>query len=260
MTNMKKTIIITGASSGLGAALAIKYSASGNNLFLIARSEERLNKIAEICRKNGANIVNIITDVTNAEAMATHINEIASKHKIDILIACAGVSAGTLDGPETTTQTNKIFATNLNGVLNTVLPAIPHMIQMRSGNIAIVSSMAGFIGLSSAPSYSASKGAARIFGEALQGYLRNYNVNVSTVIPGYIKTPMTEVNNFPMPFMTSAEQAASKIARGIDKNKTIIAFPLIMYFAFKLLNLLPHSLISFVNSKLPGKPAFNEQN
>jgi short-subunit dehydrogenase len=260
MTNMKKTIIITGASSGLGAALAMKYSASGNNLFLIARSEERLNKVADLCRNNGANTMSIVADVTNAEAMQTHINEIASKHKIDILIACAGVSAGTLDGPETAKQTNKIFATNLNGVLNTILPAIPHMIQMRSGNIAIVSSMAGFIGLSSAPSYSASKGAVRIFSEALQGYLRNYNIHVSTVIPGYIKTPMTEVNNFPMPFMTSAEQAASKITSGIDKNKSVIAFPLIMYFTFKLLNLLPHSLISYVNSKLPGKPAFEEQN
>ena len=259
MTNVKKTIIITGASSGLGTQLAIKYSASGNNLFLIARSEERLNKTAEICRNNGADVTNIIADVTDAESMQNHINEIANKHKIDIVIACAGVSAGTLDGPETAKQTNKIFATNLNGVVNTVLPAIPHMIQMRSGNIVIVSSMAGFLGLSSAPSYSASKGAARIFGQALQGYLRNYNIHVSTVIPGYIKTPMTEVNNFPMPFMTSADKAACKIVRGVAKNKNIIAFPLIMYFSLKLFNLLPSSIFSYINSKLPGKPAFEEK-
>ena len=243
MTNVKKTIIITGASSGLGAELAIKYSASGNNLFLIARSEERLN---------------IIVDVTDADAMGGHIKEIADKHKIDIVIACAGVSAGTLDGPETAKQTNKIFATNINGVLNTILPAMPHMIQMRSGNIVIVSSMAGFLGLSSAPSYSASKGAARIFGQALQGYLKNYNVHVSTVIPGYIKTPMTEVNSFPMPFMTSADKAARKIVRGVAKNKNIIAFPLIMFFSLKLFSLLPSALISYINSKLPGKPAFED--
>lgn len=243
MTNVKKTIIITGASSGLGAELAIKYSASGNNLFLIARSEERLN---------------IIVDVTDADAMGGHIKEIADKHKIDIVIACAGVSAGTLDGPETAKQTNKIFATNINGVLNTILPAMPHMIQMRSGNIVIVSSMAGFLGLSSAPSYSASKGAARIFGQALQGYLKNYNVHVSTVIPGYIKTPMTEVNSFPMPFMTSADKAARKIVRGVAKNKNIIAFPLIMFFSLKLFSLLPSGLISYINSKLPGKPAFED--
>ena len=258
MTNVKKTIIITGASSGLGAELAIKYSASGNNLFLIARSEERLNKIAEKCRSNGANVHSIIADVTNADAMNTNINEIADKYKIDIVIACAGVSAGTLDGPETAKQTNKIFATNINGVLNTILPAVPHMIRMRSGNIVIVSSMAGFLGLSSAPSYSASKGAARIFGQALQGYLKSYNVHVSTVIPGYIKTPMTEVNSFPTPFMTSADKAARKIVHGVDKNKNVIAFPLIMFFSLKLLSLLPSALISYINSKLPGKPAFED--
>ncbi len=258
MTNVKKTIIITGASSGLGAELALKYSASGNNLFLIARSEERLNKIAEKCRSNGANVINIIVDVTDADAMSSHIKEVADKHKIDIVIACAGVSAGTLDGPETAKQTNKIFATNINGVLNTILPAMPHMIQMRSGNIVIVSSMAGFLGLSSAPSYSASKGAARILGQALQGYLKNYNVHVSTVIPGYIKTPMTEVNSFPMPFMTSADKAARKIVRGVAKNKNIIAFPLIMFFSLKLFSLLPSALISYINSKLPGKPSFED--
>lgn len=258
MTNIKKTIIITGASSGLGAELAIKYSAKNNNLFLIARSEERLNQIAEKCRSNGANVVNIIADVTNSELMQSRIKEVADKHKIDIVIACAGVSAGTLDGPETAKQTNKIFATNVNGVLNTILPVIPHMIQMRSGNIVIISSMAGFLGLSSAPSYSASKGAARIFGQALQGYLKNYNVYVSTVIPGYIKTPMTDVNSFPMPFMISADNAASKIVQGVAKNKNIIAFPLIMFFFLKLFSLLPSFLISYINSKLPGKPAFED--
>ena len=257
MTNAKKTIIITGASSGLGAELSIKYSTSGHNLFLIARSEERLNKIAEKCRDNGANVVNIIADVTDADAMHNHIKDISDKHQIDIVVACAGVSAGTLDGPETVKQTNKIFQTNVNGVLNTILPAVPHMIQMRSGNIVIVSSMAGFIGLSSAPSYSASKGAARIFGQALQGYLKSYNVHVSTVIPGYIKTPMTEANGFPMPFMISAEKAASKIVRGVERKKNIIAFPLVIYFLLKLLSLFPGSLISYINSKLPGKPSFD---
>ena len=132
------------------------------------------------------------------------------------------------------------------------------MIRMRSGNIVIVSSMAGFLGLSSAPSYSASKGAARIFGQALQGYLKSYNVHVSTVIPGYIKTPMTEVNSFSMPFMTSADKAARKIVHGLDKNKNVIAFPLIMFFSLKLLSLLPSALISYINSKLPGKPAFED--
>lgn len=256
---MKKTIIITGASSGLGASLAINYSQTKNNLFLFARSKKRLDEISTLCKKNGANVTNIIADVADAALMQKHLDKITSKYKVDIVIACAGVSAGTLDGPETINQVNKIFAINLNGVLNTIMPLIPHMINNQSGNIAIVSSMAGMFGLSSAPSYSASKGAVRLFSDALNGYLRKYNVNVSTIIPGYIKTPMTAVNQFPMPFMIDADEAAQKIITGINKNKNIIAFPIIMYFFIQIVNLLPSSIISYINSKLPGKPAFEKK-
>lgn len=259
MITTKKTIIITGASSGIGRMLAIKYSLRGQRLFLIARSKERLEQVAEICRANGSEVDIIIASVANEQEMKKHISEILESNKIDIVIACAGVSAGTLDGPETAQQTNKIFTTNINGVLNSILPIIPHMIKMRSGNIVIVSSMAGFVGLSSAPSYSASKGAVRIFGDALRGYLKNYGIFVTNVIPGYVKTPMTDVNNFPMPFMITAERAADKIISGIDKNKNTIAFPLTMFFLMKMLSLVPSSLMSYINSKLPGKPAFDEK-
>ena len=140
---MKKTIIITGASSGLGAALAIKYSNTKNNLFLFGRSENRLNNVAEICRKNGASVTIIIADVTDSKLMQLHLNTITQEHIIDVIIACAGVSAGTLDGPETRNQVDKIFSTNLNGVLNTIMPVIPNMIHRRAGTIVIISSMAG---------------------------------------------------------------------------------------------------------------------
>ena len=255
---MKKTIIITGASSGLGAALAMRYSIEGNNLFLFARSEERLNNTALICKNNGANVTTIIADVTDASTMQNHLDKIAKQHSVDIIIACAGVSAGTLDGPETLTQVNKIFSTNINGVINTVMPLIPYMIRKKSGNIVIISSMAGMLGLSSAPSYSASKGAVRMFSDALNGYLKIYNVHVSNVIPGYIKTPMTAVNKFPMPFQISADKAAQKIIHAVARNQGVIAFPMSIYFVMKILNLLPSRLISYINSKLPGKPAFDE--
>jgi short-subunit dehydrogenase len=255
---MKKTIIITGASSGLGAALAVKYSNAGNNLFLFARSEERLYKTALICKNNGASVTTIIADVTDASTMQNHLDKIAEQHSVDIVVACAGVSAGTLDGPETLTQVNKIFSTNVNGVINTVMPLIPYMIRKKSGNIVIISSMAGMLGLSSAPSYSASKGAVRMFSDALNGYLKTYNVHVSNVIPGYIKTPMTAVNQFPMPFQISADKAAEKIIHAVERNKGVIAFPMSIYFVMKILNLLPSRLISYINSKLPGKPAFDE--
>lgn len=133
------------------------------------------------------------------------------------------------------------------------------MITRKKGNIAIISSMAGLIGLSSAPSYSASKACIRVFGEALRGYLKQYNVHTTVVIPGYIKTPMTDVNNFPMPFMISVEKAAEKIIKGISNNKGVIVFPITIYLLLKFLSFLPNQLIDYINSKLPGKPAFENK-
>ena len=111
MTREKKTIIITGASSGLGAALAAKYSQNGHRLFLFARSKERLDAVAKICTANRAEAHVLSIDVTNSAEMEKQLNEIAYQYGIDIVIACAGVSAGTLDGPETAMQVRKIFAT-----------------------------------------------------------------------------------------------------------------------------------------------------
>jgi short-subunit dehydrogenase len=257
---MKKTIIITGASSGLGRAMALEYAKQNPGLFLFGRSKEELEKTASLCKLTGATDVTIlVSDVRDKESIKDHIEAIIGHHGIDTVIACAGVSAGTLDGMEGPEQVETIFETNLSGVINTIMPAIPHMISRQAGNIVIISSMAGVVGLSSSPSYSASKGGVRIFGQALRGYLRKYKVNVSVVIPGYIKTPMTEVNDFPMPFMISAEKAAQKIIRNVEKGKGIIAFPWIMYAILRLLELLPNSLFDYINSKLPGKPSFENR-
>lgn len=254
----KKNILITGASSGLGYQLALSYAAPNINLILIGRDISRLSELQNLCLSKGAEVVIKSLDVRDKPQMTDYLQKISNSYSIDIVIACAGVSAGTLDGPERPSQVEVIFNTNINGVLNTIMPIIPNMIARQKGNIVIISSMAGLMGLSSAPSYSASKACVRVFGEALRGYLKQYKVNVNVVIPGYIKTPMTEVNTFPMPFMISAKKAAKKIINGIEKNKGIIAFPLLTYILLKCLNLLPNQLITYINSKLPGKPAFEE--
>ncbi|MFK7973371.1 MAG: SDR family NAD(P)-dependent oxidoreductase [Rickettsiaceae bacterium] len=259
MINTQKTIIITGASSGLGAALAVHYSKQHHRLFLFGRSHARLHEVSESCKANGSDIQTFSEDVTDANSMKRCLETIAREQNIDIVIACAGVSAGTLQGPETLEQVQKIFDTNIYGVLNTIMPIIPYMIKQQKGNIAIVSSMAGIIGLSCAPSYSASKGSMRLFSDALRGYLQRYNITVTTIIPGYIQTPMTKVNQFPMPFIISAEKAAEKVAAGIACNKHLVTFPWILYIFMKLCCLLPAGLLTYINSKLPGKPAFAEK-
>ena len=255
----KKTILITGASSGLGRALACQYAGPNIKLFLFGRSGERLNETAEICKKQLAEVVIIPSDIKDQIATKIQIEEIFCNHKIDILISCAGVSAGTLGKPETSKQVNEIFSTNLNGTLNIVMPALPFMIQNKCGTIVLISSMAGLIGLSSSPSYSASKAAVKSFGDSLRAYLKQFHVKTCVVIPGYIDTPMTKVNNFPMPFKISAELAAQIIIKGIENNKGLIVFPKIIYFVLKLINLLPFQFIDYMNSKLSGKPSLENK-
>jgi len=253
----KKTIIITGASSGIGKAIAIQYASPNTRLFLFGRSKDRLDQTASICRMRLAEVIIIINDIRDQEITKIQIENICNNYKVDILISSAGISAGTLGKPETAEQVNEIFSTNLNGNLNVIMPALPFMIKNKMGTIVFISSMAGLIGLSSSPSYSASKAAIKSFADALRAYLKQFHVQVSLVIPGYVDTPMTEVNNFPMPFKISAELAAQIIIKGIEKNKGLIVFPKIIYFALKLLNLLPYRFIDYINSKLPGKPSFD---
>lgn len=258
MVSKKKSIIITGASSGLGKSMALLYARNSDCLlFLFGRSSERLEKVAKECELLGAKVYTYLIDVEEKDKLAEVIHLIDANHGIDIIVACAGVSAGTLDGPETHRQIEKIFSTNLNGTINTIMPVLKSMIARRSGNIIIISSMAGLLGLSSSPSYSASKGAIKLFGEALAAYLHKHNVKVTIALPGFIKTPMTDVNNFPMPFMTTPEKAAKKIILAASKGKLIIAFPLIIYIFLKIINILPTPIISFFNSKIPGKPKFD---
>ncbi|MBM3467245.1 MAG: SDR family NAD(P)-dependent oxidoreductase [Alphaproteobacteria bacterium] len=255
----KQTILITGASSGLGYELALQYSKPHIRLILVGRNLDQLNKIANLCSIRGAETYLLALDIREKKALNKHLTNFSTQYGIDVVIACAGVSAGTLQGPESPSQVETIFETNINGVLNTIMPIIPHMITRKKGNITIISSMAGLIGLSSAPSYSASKACIRVFGEALRGYLKQYNVHTTVVIPGYIKTPMTDVNNFPMPFMISVEKAAEKIIKGISNNKEVIVFPITIYLLLKFLSFLPNQLIDYINSKLPGKPAFENK-
>ena len=255
----KQTILITGASSGLGYELALQYSKPHIRLILVGRNVDQLNKIANLCSARGAETYLLALDIREKKALNEHLTNFSTQYGIDVVIACAGVSAGTLQGPESPSQVETIVETNINGVLNTIMPIIPHMITRRKGNIVIISSMAGLVGISSAPSYSASKACIRVFGEALRGYLKQYNVHTTVVIPGYIKTPMTDVNNFPMPFMISVEKAAEKIIKGISNNKGVIVFPITIYLLLKLLSLLPNQLIDYINSKLPGKPAFENK-
>lgn len=252
------SIVITGASSGIGAALAEHYAAPGITLFLSGRSQERLDAVAQHCRTRGAEVHTAALDVCNPDAMQRWMRECDQNKPIDLVIANAGLSGGTggagIHG-ETPEQARAIFATNVDGVLNTVLPLIPAMIERGHGQIAVMASLASFRGLPSAPAYSASKSAARAYGEALRGYLARFGVGVCVICPGYIRTRMTDANPFPMPFIMHADQAARIMARGIARNKARIAFPLALYIPMWIVSSLPPALTDWFFLRLPAKPA-----
>ncbi len=246
-------ILITGASSGIGRALSRQYANAQNNLFLCGRNKDRLQETKQICKDLKANVFLKVLDVTNKQDCKIWINKIEENYPLDLIIANAGISAGTSGGTESEDQIDLIFKTNIDGVLNIVNPAIEKMKSRNSGQIALMSSLAGFRGLPSSPSYSASKSAVRVYGEALRGSLQEFSIKVNTICPGYVKTPMTDKNKFYMPFLMSDKKAAAKIAKGLKKNKSRIAFPFAFYFLVWFSTLLSPKITDGIFAKLPKK-------
>lgn len=173
------------------------------------------------------------------------------------MVANAGISAGTAGrtGGEPDDQVRAVFATNVDGVLNTVLPVLPRMKARGRGQLALVASLSGYRGMPGAPSYCASKAAIKVFGEGLRGTLHDTGIRVSVVCPGYVRTPMTAVNDFPMPFLMDADKAARRIRRGLELDRPRIAFPWPMALAVTLLQAIPPSWIDPLLRRLPGKAA-----
>ncbi len=251
-------IVITGASSGLGAALALHYARPGNRLGLLGRDEDRLKATALQAEAAGARAQPLLADVTDREAMQEALYRLDDSAPIDLLIASAGISAGTggTEG-ETEEQARRIFAINVDGVLNTVHPILPRMLERKAGQVALISSLAGLRGLPSCPAYSASKAAVRFYGEGLRGACAKAGVKVNVVCPGYIATPMTERNTFYMPFLMKAETAAARIAEGLEKNRSRIAFPRRLYWPLWWLACLSPALTDPLFAALPKKPSTN---
>lgn len=249
-----KHILITGGSNGLGAALARAYAAPNIRLALTGRGRERLVAVAAACRGQGAEVEAVRLEVTDAEAMAAWIVAQDRIAPLDLVIANAGISAGTGTGGESAAQARRIMAVNVDGVINTIQPALPLMTARRRGQLALMSSLAAFHGLPSAPAYCASKAAVKAYGEALRSAFGPLGVRVSVVCPGFVETSMTAVNRFPMPFLMTAESAAARIKRGLARDQARIAFPFRLYATVRLLAALPHGLTDRWLSRLPEKP------
>lgn len=241
---MARTVLITGASSGIGAALALHYARSGGTLGLLGRNAERLRNVAAECRRLGAAATTAVIDSRDRAEMTKWIGAFDRTSPVDLVIANAGTMEGRRPDAaiEPADQAYALVETNVLGVLNTVQPLLTPMMARRRGQIAIVSSLAGFVPLPDAPSYSASKAAVLSYGLSLRALLAPNGVGVSVICPGYVTTPMLRRESGPKPFKMSAEKAAALIGRGLARNKATIVFPFWFGLVTRIGGMLPDRL------------------
>ena len=238
--NDKKVIWITGASSGIGKALSIKFAQEG---WIVAASARREGLLQELNKIN-KNIHSFPLDVTNPEQCKKVFENIIKKFSdIEISIFGTGIHDPNSEKKFNLEKIREIMEVNYFGTLNSINSVYDYYNDKKSGQISVISSVAGYRGLPAAGAYCASKSALTSFTESLRFEMTRKNVRVSLVSPGFIKTPMTDQNDFPMPMIKSPEFAAEQIYIGLTKKKTFeIHFPKVFTYFLKFLSILPSSI------------------
>jgi len=247
------SVFITGASSGIGAALARRYAAQGAIVGLVARRNEGLQNLAA---ELGAKAWTCAGDVGDPGFMRDAAADFSARHGLpDVVIANAGVSVGTLGSePDDLAVLERTLRTNVLGLAATLQPFVTPMRGRGHGTLVGIASMAGWRGLPGAGAYSASKAAVFAWLESLRVELHGTGVAVVTICPGYIDTPMTRVNPYRMPFLLSAEVGARRIARAIDAGRSLAVIPWQMRVVSWGLRLLPNWLYDRLFARAPRKP------
>jgi short-subunit dehydrogenase len=235
-------VLITGASSGIGAALARSFARPGARLSLTARSSERLEQVAAQCGAAGAETVTRSIDISDAAALPAWIEDCDTQRPVDMVIGNAGVGGerviATAAG-EPLSVAHEIIATNILGVANTIIPLLPRFVARGKGHVVIMSSLAAYIGLPQAPLYSASKAAIRIYGQGLRRLLEPKGIRVTVICPGFVDTPMSASVPGERPFLWTTERATRRIVAGLARGEREIAFPWPLAVLATLANFLP---------------------
>ncbi|WP_430913695.1 SDR family NAD(P)-dependent oxidoreductase [Methylobacterium sp. sgz302541] len=236
-------VLITGASSGIGASLARLYARAGGTLVLVAREPARLEAVAAECRALGATVETARLDVRDRAATRALLAETDARHPLDLVIVNAAVNGGHPTGDVETEETGfETIDINLVGAMNVALPCLTLMLARGRGQIALMSSLAAYAPLPDAPAYSGAKAALLLHGLALREKVRARGVKVNVVTPGYVKTPMGGDYKGWRPLEMSADQAAERIARGLARDEGVVAFPWIMFHLARGASLLPEWL------------------
>jgi short-subunit dehydrogenase len=253
MTAVTERVVITGASTGIGRALAEHYLARGATVALMARRGSLLQTLAQ---SHPDRVLVYQLDVRDAVALqAAGRDFLARAGPANVVIANAGVSAGTLtDQADDNAVFEEVMAINVRGMMQTFQAFLPPMRERASGTLVGIASVAGFRGLPGSGAYSASKAAAISYLESLRVELSGSGITVVTLCPGYIATPMTEHNPYPMPFILSAADAAQRMVRVIDRRRRFAVVPWQMAIVGGILRLLPRALYDWLFRRAPRKP------
>jgi hypothetical protein len=243
-------VLITGASAGIGMSLAEYYAEPGAVLGLVARRTERLAAARPALEAAGAKVFIFAGDVRDAPRMAEVARAFwSAAGGVDIVIANAGISASDGLRQGDPQPASDVIAVNVQGVINTLLPLIPPMLERKAGHLVAIGSVAGFRGLPGKGAYSASKAAVKTLLDAWRVQLRGSGVHVTTICPGYVESELTRDNAYPMPFLLGADQAARLIGRAIDRLAAVYVFPWQMRWVVPLLQAVPDWMLASMTGR-----------
>lgn len=241
-------VLITGATSGIGEELAKAYAKDGVTIAISGRNEQALKATAAACNAKGATVISHKGDVTDKDAMKTWIQKVDAATPIDLVIANAGVTETTANvAADVEASARTVFDINVTGVWNTIFPALDGMRERQKGQVAIISSLAGFGPLSGSAAYAASKAAVKTYGESLRWQMKREGVRVNIVTPGYVSTPLTAANKFVQPGMVTTDYAVKRIISGLAADEPIIAFPTSTYVAAWFMGSIPPVIKDFIS-------------
>lgn len=249
-----RTVFLTGASSGIGRALALEYARRGTQLALLARRKDVLDQVADETATLGPRARVYAADVADTKAVTAAVHDAdQALDGLDVVIANAGLGVTTHAAKLDLSEVTTLLAVNTQGAIATLLAAVPAMLHRKRGQLVGVSSLAGRRGMPSAAAYSASKAALSTFLETARIDLAPKGIRVSDVQPGFVETPMTAKNRFPMPFMWPADRAARFVADRLEDAPALVAFPWQLAMLTSLSRLLPPVAFDAIMRRTLGK-------
>lgn len=250
MTLSNRRILITGASSGLGEGLALAYAEPGRVLGLFGRRADALDRVRALVEARGARAFVFPVDVVDTPAMSAAVQSFATAAGgLDLVVANAGIGEGRRGERFDAEKVADVFRVNLIGLTNTLLPAIPILRQAGGGTLVGMASVAAYRALPGSLAYSASKGAVLTFMEGLGMELGGTGIHAMALCPGFVRTPLTDKNDFSMPFLLERDDACARMKRAIDAKKKRFTFPLPMAVAAQLLRVVPEAVLLRVSPK-----------